>query len=168
MPVLVADTSGLVSLGIAAGGSPDPLAICFDAYEVLIPETVFQELREVASYDDEHGQAADTVISRIDDVTTQSVTLDPGFPLDDGENAAVTLANDVDAELLLCDEFTRIGLVHASLSETRLATTPTLLAVLVRRGKLTRTEARRALDVIGTARSWEGNSYVERARDLLE
>jgi len=96
MAALVADTSGVVSLGIAAGEDPDPLAICLDCYDVLAPDPVLDELRDVASYDDEHGAAASAVLDRDD----------------------------------------RIGLVHASLSAARLVTTPTLLAVLVRRGKL--------------------------------
>ena len=43
----------------------------------------------------------------------QSVELDAEFPLDDGENSAVTLANDLDASLFLCDEFNQLGLIHA-------------------------------------------------------
>ena len=46
---------------------------------------------------------------------TQSVDFDVEFPLDDGENAAVTLGNNFDAALFLCDEFTQLGLIHASL-----------------------------------------------------
>jgi hypothetical protein len=34
---------------------------------------------------------------------------------------------ELDVELLLCDEFTQLGLIHASLADTRLVTTPTLL-----------------------------------------
>lgn len=168
MPVLVADTSGLASLATAAGRDPDPLALCLDTYEVLIPEPVVEELEEMSSYDDAHGRAAETVLDRGNDLTVEWVALDEKFPLDDGENAAVTLANDVEAELFLCDEFDRLGLIHASLADTRLVTTPTLLSVFVRRGLLSREEALALLDVIGHARSWEENSYVERARSLLE
>lgn len=168
MSVLVADTSGLVSLAIAAGPDPDPLTLCFDAYEVLIPEPVVEELEEMSSYDDAHGRAAGNVLDRGDDLTVESVALDEEFPLDDGENAAVSLANDVEAALFLCDEFNRLGLIHASLASTRLVTTPTLLAVFVRRGILSREEALSLFDVISQARSWDENSYAARARSLLE
>jgi len=167
MSTLVADTSGLVSLGVVADREPDPLAACLAAYEVWVPATVVDELRETASYDDEHGQAAGAVLDRADEMTVESVALDADFPLDDGENAAVTLANDADATLLLCDEFTRLGLVHASLADTRLVTTPTLLSVLVRTDRLSPADARDLLDAISGARSWEENSYVQRARTLL-
>ena len=168
MSVLVADTSGLVSLAVAAGHHPDPLALCLDIYEVLIPEPVLNELEEISSYDDAHGRGAGTVLDRGDDLTVESVTVDEAFPLDDGENAAVTLANDVDAALFLCDEFNRLGLIHASLANTRLVTTPTLLAVFIRRASLSRDEALEIFDVISQARSWDDNSYAARARSLLE
>jgi predicted nucleic acid-binding protein len=167
MPVLVADTSGLVSLGTAAAEGPDPLALLVDTYDIHLPEQVVAELREVAEYDDPHGRAADAVLGRLDEMRVEPVTLDEAFPLDDGENAAVTLANDLDAELLLCDEFTRIGLIHASLAAARLVTTPTLLAALVRNDRLTPDEAVAALDRVAAVRSWDGNAYVERARAML-
>lgn len=167
MSTLVADTSALVSLGIVASESPNPLGRCFSAYEVVVPTTVIEELQEIASYDDVHGQAAATVLDRADAFETQSVDLDAEFPLDDGENAAVTLANELDAALLLCDEFTQLGLIHASLADTRLVTTPTLLSVLVRTGQLQAAAACTLLDEISGARSWDGNTYVQRARSLL-
>jgi hypothetical protein len=167
MSTLVADASGLVSLGIAADGDPDPLGMCLSKYAVVVPTRVIDELQAVASYDDAHGRAAAAVLDRKGAFSTQSVTLDADFPLDDGENAAVTLANQLDADLLLCDEFNSLGLIHASLADTRLVTTPTPLSVLVRTTGLTTTEASALLDNISRARSWDANSYVQRARSLL-
>jgi predicted nucleic acid-binding protein len=96
------------------------------------------------------------------------VTLDADVPLDDGENAAVTLANELDAAFLLGDEFIQLGLIHASLADTRLVTTPTLLSVLVRPDQLSAADARLLLDTVSDVRSWNSNSYVQRARSLLE
>lgn len=168
MPRLVADSSALVSLGIVADDDPNPLSICLSRYEMAVPTAVIEELQEIASYDDVHGRAAATVLGRTEAFETRSVDLDTEFPLDDGENAAVTLANDLDAALFLCDEFTQLGLIHASLADTRLVTTPTILSVLVRTGQLSAADARMLLDEISDARSWGGNSYVQRARSLLE
>lgn len=167
MSVLVADTSALVSLGIVGSAATDPLALCLDTYEVLVPEVVVDELEDVASYDDVHGRGAQVVLDQFGGFSVQSVSLDAAFPLDDGENAAVTLANDIDAAIVLCDEFNQLGLIHASLADTRLVTTPTLLSVFVRNGQLDAEDARVALDAIAAARSWETNQYVERARSLL-
>ncbi|QCC61711.1 hypothetical protein NP511_21320 [Natrinema thermotolerans] len=168
MSTLVADASALVSLGVVADDNPDPLALCLSCYEVVVPMAVIEELREIASYDDVHGRGATTVLDRTKTLEVRSVDLDAEFPLDDGENAAVTLANDLDATLLLCDEFNQLGLVHASLADTRLVTTPTLLSVLVRTEQLSAADARAILDEISDARSWDANSYVQRARSLLE
>ena len=167
MSRLVADTSGLVSLGVAAGGDPDPLSVCVDRYEVAVPARVVEELRDTASYDDAHGRAAAAVIDRTDAISTRSAALDADFPLDDGENAAVTLANDLDAALLLYDEFNRLGPIHASLADTRLVTTPTLLSALVRAGALSVDDAT-ALDDVADARSRDANAYVQRARSPFE
>lgn len=168
MSTLVADASALVSLGVVADTEPDPLSLCLIQYEVIVPTVVIEELQEIASYDDIHGRAAASVLDRTDTFETRSVELDSEFPLDDGENAAVTLANEFDAALLLCDEFTQLGLIHASLADTRLVTTPTLLSVLVRTEQLTVVAARRLLTEISDARSWSANSYVQRAHSLLE
>ena len=168
MSVLVADTSGLVSLGIAADRTPNPLSLCVADYDVVVPKAVIGELDAVASYDDDHGRAATAVLDHRAAMTVQPVDLDAEFPLDDGENAAVTLANEREAALLLCDEFNRLGLIHASLVDTRLVTTPTLLSVFVRTDQLTAADARALLADISTARSWDANSYVQRARSLLD
>ena len=166
MTGLVADTSGLVSLGIA-GQDIDLLSLCLERYDVAVPKTVVEELRDVASYDDVHGDGAERVLDRTDDLSVRAVDLDPEFPLDDGENAAVTLANEDDAAILLCDEFNRLGLIHASLADTRLVTTPTLLSVCVRQDRLSSAAALDLLDTLSEARSWDSNSYVQRARSLL-
>ncbi len=168
MTTVIADTSGLVSLGIACGSNPDPLSLCLATYDVCVPTEVIEELQEIASYNDTHGRAATAVCDRFAEFTIRSVDLDAEFPLDDGENAAVTLANEVDAELFLCDEFNSLGLIHASLANTRLVTTPTLLSVFVRTEQLTTGQARALLEEMSRARSWDANSYVQRARSLLD
>jgi hypothetical protein len=84
MPVLVADTSSLVSLGHAAGSAPDPVGVLTGTYEVHIPTEVETELQDIASYNDADGQAAQSIQSSLNSVTIDSVSLDAQFPLDDG------------------------------------------------------------------------------------
>jgi predicted nucleic acid-binding protein len=166
MTRIVADTSALVSLG-TVDDSRLLDTVC-DTYEVVIPEQVSDELAETASYDDTAGRAAERVRERAASFEIRAVTLDEAFPLDDGENAAVTLANELAASELLCDEFNRLALVHASLVDSRLVTTPTLLSALVRADALSPSTARAWLSAMSDARSWESNSYVRRARSTLE
>lgn len=167
MAFVVADTSALVSLGTVADAEPSPLDALLDAHDLVVPERVIDELAGTASYDDRAGEAAGAVLDRRPEVDGRSVTLDDEFPLDDGENAAVVLANDLGAAQLLCDEFNALALVHASLAETRLVTTPTLLTAFVRNGVLTAENAEGLLAEVSDARSWEENSYVSRARATL-
>jgi len=168
MTTAIADASALVSLGVVAQSEPDPLSLFLTSYDVLLPPEILAELEETASYDDEHGQAATIVLDRRDVFTVQEVDLDTTFPLDDGENAAVTLANESDASLFLCDEFNQLGLIHASLVNSRLVTTPTLLSVFVQTERLAAGDALALLDDISEVRSWNDNSYVKRARSLFE
>jgi predicted nucleic acid-binding protein len=167
MVLIVADTSALVSLGTVADASPNPLDLLFDSHTVVVPEQVVDELTETASYDDASGRAAQAVLDCQSALEVHSVELDETFPLDDGENAAVTLANEVETVQLLCDEFDRLALVHSSLAETRFVTTPVLLTALVRNDALSPDATKRLLTEISDARSWSSNSYVERAKATL-
>lgn len=165
---IVADTSALVSLGTVVDATTNPLDILVESHELLLPEQVLEELSETASYDDASGEAAQAVLDRKNAFKIQLVELDETFPLDDGENAAVTLANEVNAVQLLCDEFNRLAVIHASLVETRLVTTPILLTALVRNDVLSPDSAQRLLERMSEARSWSANSYVARARATLQ
>lgn len=164
---VVADTSALVSLGTVAQHDPSPFDRLCAAHDLVLPELVIEELQETAAYDDASGDGASHILDRRGDFDLRSVDLDETFPLDDGENAAVTLANTIDATQLLCDEFNQLALIYASLVETRLVTTPTLLVAFVRNGIISETHAADLLTEISDARSWSGNTYVERARATL-
>jgi predicted nucleic acid-binding protein len=162
---VVADTSALISLDC----SNDPIIIdtlCSE-YELCIPEVVVTELEDVAAYDDEHAQAARRVLERSNGIDIEQVPFDSEFPLDNGENAAITMANDREADMLLCDESDKLGLIHASLDDVKLVTTPKFLLVLEEKDLLSSSEVSALLDEISDVRSWGGNSYVERVRDRL-
>ena len=168
MTLIVADTSALVSLGTVATHEKTPLSIILDEHRVGIPEQVVSELEKTATYEDCSGNAAQAVLDRLSEFSVRAVTLDADFPLDDGENAAVSLANDLNATQFLCDEFNQLALIHASLADTRLVTTPTLLIALVRNEYLAPVDAEDLLSEMSDARSWETNSYVVQAKTTLQ
>lgn len=168
MTLVVADTSALVSLGTLSGHEANPLDALLDGHDVLVPTQVVDELNDTVSYEDHSGRAAQAVLDRRSRLDVQSTPLDETFPLDDGENAAVTLANDLQAAQLLCDEFNRLALIHASLVDTRLVTTPTLLIAFVRNDVFSAEDAAGLLKEMSDARSWEGNNYVARATATLQ
>ena len=164
MARVVADTSALLSIASA----PEVLDPVFNEYDVLVPREVVDELEETAEYDDGTANTADEVLNRLDDDAVRDAEPDTDFPLDEVENAAVSLVNEENVDLFLCDDFNRIGLIHASLTDVRLVTTPKLLDVLVHKDALSdEEEAVDALDDMTEARSWKGNSYVRRARETL-
>ncbi|WP_129115002.1 hypothetical protein [Halegenticoccus tardaugens] len=168
MVLLVADTSALVSLGTVATREKSPLGIILDEHRVGIPEQVVAELEQSATYEDRSGDAAQAVLDRLSEFSVRAAKLDEDFPLDDGENAAVSLANDLDATQFLCDEFNQLALIHASLADTRLVTTPTLLTAFVRNGHLAPMDAEDVLSKMSDARSWETNAYVAQAKTTLQ
>jgi predicted nucleic acid-binding protein len=165
---LVADTSALVSLASTEEARQRALPLLVDGYDVAVPDVVLEELETIAQYEDDHGTAARAVLDTRDRLTTHSVDLDPEFPLDDGENAAIQLADRIDAAFFYCDEYNQLALVHASLSEARLVTTPRLLKAFVVHGDLSKSEAKFLLDGIASSRSWDGNAYVHQAAHLFE
>ncbi|OVE84741.1 hypothetical protein [Natronolimnobius baerhuensis] len=168
MALLVADTSALVSLGTVEAHAQTPLSILLDTHQICIPEQVVTELEETAAYDDPSGNASQAVLDRLSAFNVRPVTLDEDFPLDDGENAAVSLANNLEARQFLCDEFNKLALIHASLADTRLVTTPTLLTALVRNEHLAPADATALLSTMSDARSWKTNTYVAQARRTLK
>jgi predicted nucleic acid-binding protein len=165
----VADTSALVSLGTAVECVPDPLGLLLDTGEVAVPRQVADELDGIAAYDDAHADAARAVLDRLDEIDVhEDVAPDASFPLDEGENTAVVLANDLAADAFLCDEHNAIALVHASLERSRLRTTPTLIWAFIAEGTMTRAEGEETLEAIGRARSWEANRYVQRVMERFK
>jgi hypothetical protein len=165
--ILVADTSALVSAASTIDARRRLLPLLIDDYDVTVPQQVVDELESISEYDDAHGAAAQAVLDNSAELTIESVTLDSTFPLDDGENAAVQLANRLDAPFFYCDEYTQLSLIHASLSETRLVTTPRLLKAFVVREEFSNDAAIELLEDIAAARSWSGNAYVQQARQLF-
>jgi rRNA-processing protein FCF1 len=165
---LVADTSGLVSIASTATARQKLLPLLLDSYEVTVPQQVIDELGTIGGYEDEHATAASTVLDNEACLTVASIDLDATFPLDDGENAVVQLANRLDAPFCYCDEYNQLSLIHASLSETQLVTTPRLLKGFVARGLISNDTADELLDGIATVRSWGGNAYVQQATQLFE
>ncbi len=167
MAVVVADTSALVSLGSVATHEYAPLRFLLENSQVYVPEQVVAELQETAAYDDRSGTAAQAVLDRLAAFRVRAAERNEEFPLDDGENAAVSLANDLDATQFLCDEFNQLALIHASLVDTRLITTPTLLTAFVRNEQLEPVDAEALLSKVSDARSCDSNTYVAQAKLTL-
>ena len=184
MQAVVADTSALVSLAVPGADStydtnanPDPLQYLLTSCRVAVPEEVVAELQEMAQYADLHAAAAGNVLAASDYYAVENPYDRPGTPdsrptfgLDGGETDGIVLANALDADAFLTDEFgsTDFALIHATLDGPRLVSTPRLLCDYANVGHLTADAARTLVRHIGDRRSWTSSSYVQLLLDGLQ
>lgn len=184
METAVADTSALISLGVpGADGTyktatnPDPLQYVLTSCRVTVPDAVEEELKTTAKFDDIHGAAAANVLAAmaqydIADPLQRSDSPDelPTLGLDSGETAGIVLANTLEVDAFLTDEFagTNFLLIHAALTGPRIVTTPRLVCDYARAGHMSHDAARQLLRVIGRHRGWSGNAYVQQLTSSLE
>lgn len=87
-------------MGTVADRERSLLDYLLDQHTVLVPRLVVDELTETATYNDSSGQRALRVLDRQQELDVRDIPLDESFLLDDGEDAAVTLANDCGAAQL--------------------------------------------------------------------
>lgn len=69
--------------------------------KIVIPKQVNNEIEETAAYDDPSRIVTHKVLTRQSEWTNRAVNLDENVSLDNGGNAAVTLANELGASQLL-------------------------------------------------------------------
>ena len=170
MTLLVTDTSSLVSLGCTEHYDPSALSLLFDGFDVVVPQAVADEIETLASYDHDHRQPAQAADNALDTarIAPQMDISESVPPLDLGERAAIELANDEQTQYLLCDEFTNLTLIASALDDTELLTTPALITAFVDAGVLAKVDAQTQLSEVAAMRSWDNNSYYQRARRVLD
>ncbi|MBX0288517.1 hypothetical protein EGH22_19490 [Halomicroarcula sp. F28] len=180
---VAADTSALVSLAVPRADpnydtktKPDPLQYLLTACEVSVPPKVVAELEQLTPYQDIHGAAAQNVLAASNHYTeTDPYQLAdgpdsrPAIGLDDGETDGIVLANTLDVDGFLTDEFggTNFALVHAALQGPRIVPTPRLICDYARNGHLLTADAKTLLELIGQHRSWENSPYVSQLLSQL-
>ena len=180
---VVADTSALVSLAVPRADTTvdndvsDPFQYLLTSCEVFVPPEVVAELRDITQYQDIHGAAASNVLAArghytIEDPYKHDDTSDsrPTFGLDDGETDGIVLANALDVDGFLTDEFggTNFPLIHAVLQGPRIVPTPRLIVDYARNGHMTHEEARTLITTISPHRSWENSPYVTQLLQRLK
>ena len=180
---VVADTGALVSLAVPRAdaaldtNTPDPFQYLLTSCEVFVPPEVVAELRDITQYQDIHAAAANNVLTArsyytVKDPFELEETPDsrPTFGLDDGETDGIVLANALDVDGFLTDEFggTNFPLIHAVLQGPRIVPTPRLIVDYARNGYLSPEEARTLITTISPHRSWENSPYVTQLLHRLE
>lgn len=144
---------------------------------MVVPPEVVAELRDITQYQDIHAAAASNVLAArghytVDDPYERDETPDarPTFGLDDSETDGIVLANALDVDGFLTDEFggTNFPLIHAVLQGPRIVPTPRLIGEYARNGHLTDEAARTLITTISPHRSWENSPYVTQLLRRLE
>lgn len=162
--MIVADTSALISLATA-----DTIDVVLDEFEFHTTETVVEELRATADYDDTSAEGADSVISRTERLTIHSVDV-PEFDasrIDEGEGSCVVLARERDATFLVTDDLRALPELRP-LTPAEVAISPIVLKALVEREVYTRAQAKTKLEQIATDRDWLEAPIYRRAEVLFE
>jgi len=176
---IVVDTNVLLNLATPVVDSRpraptggDPLLTVLSVYDVHVPRAVVGEITEAASGDDLLATAADAVLAGTDRLTTHEVDAQLPEPieygLDTGESHAIWLANEMDAEMLVTDEFntTNYLLVSLALADRNvLFTTPHVLCKLGEREIISSEYVDAALSYYVETKQWDSH-YVDRLRRL--
>lgn len=176
-PVAVVDTNVLLNLATPvvdgrarAPTGADPLRAVLSSYDVHVPDSVLGECSAATGSDDLLAAAAELVLNAARQVTTHDVTEQIDGPLeyglDQGESAAIWLANDLGAELFLTDEFNSTNYLFVSLAladRNTLYTTPHILCVLATSGVLSPEYVDALLTYYVETKDWD-SAYVDHLR----
>lgn len=176
-PIAVLDTSVLLNLATPvvdgrreAPTGDDPLRTVLSAYDVHVPATVLAEVTDASDGDDLLAAAADAVLRAAHHLSEHDVRAQLDEPLDygldAGEARAIVLANDLDADLFVTDEFgsTNFALVALEVVDSEsLCTTPHLLCRLAEAGFLDESYVAGTLSYLQELNHWDA-AYVDRLR----
>ena len=180
--VAVVDTNVLLNLATpVVDGRPkapsggDPLKSLLAAYDIHIPASVLGEVTDATKGDDRLAAAADLVLQAAHRVTSHDIDdradepLDYG--LDQGETEAVWLANELEANLFITDEFNTTNYLFISLGlddRNTLFTTPHILCTLATHEILPVEYVDTALSYYVETKGWDAQYVAQLRQQHLE
>lgn len=176
-PVAVVDANALLNLATPvvdgredAPSGGDPLRAVLTAYDVYAPATVLGEVAGATGSRDLLSVAADAVMKVSAHLTTRDVAAEidepPEYGLDTGESRAIWLANELEADLFVTDEFNASNylLVAMALEDRNtLFTSPHVLCKLAEREVLAAEYVSSVLAYLCDVKHWD-RAYVDRLR----
>jgi len=161
--MLVMDTSAFLSLA-----SVRVLETVLEEYEVHTTETVLEEIEKTAEYDDIHAEAARRAIELSTKFEVNSVKTEDfkSSRIDKGEHSCVVLANKLETEFILTDDFRALPELK-SLVDCQVAISPIMLKALVKKNQITEKKAKEKLDDLAENRNWIGSPIYRHAKDIF-
>lgn len=148
----------------------DPFRAFLSTYDVHAPEYVLGEVSDAMGHDDLLSSAAEAVVKASHHLTTHDVDASLDGPLDygldEGESRAIWLANELDCDLFVTDEFnsTNYLFVGMALDDRNVQfTTPHVLCELAEHDVLDSNYVDAALTYYVETKHWDGQ-YVELLR----
>jgi len=171
-PTVVADTNALLNLatpvvdGRSKAPTGDPLRALLESYDVHVPSCVLGEVSAATDGDDLLSAAAEAAMLASHHLTDDEASDPLERGLDPGESRAIRLANDLDAAMLVTDEFNGTNLLFVALAlddRNTLFTTPHVLCKLADSGVLDAEYTDAALTHYVETKHWD-RAYVEHLR----
>lgn len=161
MKRVVMDTSALISLGVSG-----LFQRCLEIAEIVIPETVVEELKEIGAFKDSEGKAAKMILKKWKQKKIKKTKVDSPkkiLPLlssdvDEGEAECFVLCLENKIDTLIMDDV-NAGYALESLAMAngiKLKISVALVSELVRQGKINKKEALEAVRKMAKIREWEG------------
>jgi hypothetical protein len=179
--VAVVDTNVLLNLATpVVDGRPkapsggDPLKALLTGYDVHIPAGVLGEVTDAAGGDDLLAVAADLAIQAAQHITTHDVDdradepLD--YKLDRGESEGIWLANELEADPFITDEFSTTNYLFINLAlddRNTLFTTPHILCTLATHEILSVEYVDTALSYYVETKGWDVQYVAQLRREYL-
>ncbi len=153
MLVVVADTGAVISLALSG-----LFGICQKHFKIIIGEKIAEELREIASFNDELGEAAKEVLEVIE-------VKPAGKNFSQGEDEALELMKITKADILISDD---IRFVKKQSRNEKISFSVVLFGILLEKKIITKRNFLNAVNDMFMKREWEENLIYLVAKNLLE
>ena len=162
---LVADASALVSLA-----SVSLLSLVLSEFIVVVSDVVVRELKEMSTYADTYGNAANEVLRNIDRIKVKKASNYQRFKtsrIDAGEASCMEIIESGEQDYLLTDDFRALGEMEKQIGE-KVVLSPIILKVLVIKGIIDKSEALAKLNEMAEKRDWLGRPIYRYAKKYFE
>ncbi len=160
--MIAADTSALISLATV-----DLLDTFLTEFDVHTTEKVVEELEATGEYDDTHGEASETVLDHLNQITVHQVKGEfESSRIDQGEGTCALLTKAINVEFLITDDLHALPELQ-TVTDAQVAISPIVLKALVKREVLEQEQALNKLNELAEQRDWLGAPIYRRAQNLF-